>query len=657
MLFIIAFAVMGSLLLVIVTMLSPRNIGKLVDLHVLRRGGRRERASFTGSGPLKRDLAPALPDPLGEPPALANLIDSWLRQDTDLVCAATGRRRSPHEAGGVATPLTIIQMTDPGACRRGRSFHLPNQETRNIRPLTFLTETHRNFTAHFCVSYFQHMKKSRLITKTISILTVGVLSAQIFTNVAPRATATSLPPIYVSIVTHNEQPDSGRYPDFTSSEADFTEQRDAVIAFAEMLHDEGASYNWQSAWNFLLAATMFDDGSTATNGKNIVSYLQSLGFSVNVHGHASSYSYADDAYLIDALGATPSGIMGGFVATPSSSSELEDLWDTQEGNIYSYSWTPTAAWGASGFGHQGDDDVQISGIWKPKNNENFLTHSDSAPLPVIGTYTSDWDGLTDLLTQQANGELDSNSMYTATIMVDQDELLTESERSAIQTKIEALKDETSAGRIIWTTLEDALSTWETTYNSTPSLYQASSHTQLSVTTSHTTEAQNTSEPATTTVSTAGALIKTACDVGATAADPCTAVYYLTSDGQRHAFPNDKVFFTWYENFDDVVTISAEDMAAYTIGKNVTYRPGTRMVKFVSANTVYAVSRRGELRPISSEAVATELYGASWNTQIDDISDAFYGNYVIGNSISSATSYNPSNAEAATPTIEINFNGT
>lgn len=72
MLFIIAIAIMGSVLLVIVTTLFPGNIGKPVDLHLLHRWGKPERASLAGSGSFNRDLAPALPDPLGEPPALAN---------------------------------------------------------------------------------------------------------------------------------------------------------------------------------------------------------------------------------------------------------------------------------------------------------------------------------------------------------------------------------------------------------------------------------------------------------------------------------------------------------------------------------------------------------------------------------------------------------
>ena len=85
MIFIIAVAIMGSLLLVIVITISPKNIGQLVDLHLLRRRGKPERVSFAESSSLNRDLTPALSDPLGEPPVLANR-KRWLRQVTGLVC-------------------------------------------------------------------------------------------------------------------------------------------------------------------------------------------------------------------------------------------------------------------------------------------------------------------------------------------------------------------------------------------------------------------------------------------------------------------------------------------------------------------------------------------------------------------------------------------
>lgn len=125
-------------------------------------------------------------------------------------------------------------------------------------------------------------------------------------------------------------------------------------------------------------------------------------------------------------------------------------------------------------------------------------------------------------------------------------------------------------------------------------------------------------------------------------DPSTqtdsAVYYIGADGKRHAFPNEAVFKTWFANFDDVEIISASELASYPLGANVTYRPGARMVKFQSSPKVYAVDRYGVLRWIGSEAIATSLYGSSWNQQIHDISDAFFRNYTFGETIDSVSDY-------------------
>ena len=79
-------------------------------------------------------------------------------------------------------------------------------------------------------------------------------------------------------------------------------------------------------------------------------------------------------------------------------------------------------------------------------------------------------------------------------------------------------------------------------------------------------------------------------------------YYIGIDGKRHAYPNSKVFFTWYGNFDAVETITPAQLAAYPLGKNVRYRPGVRMVKFTTLNKVYVVARDGSLHWITSEAV-------------------------------------------------------
>lgn len=118
------------------------------------------------------------------------------------------------------------------------------------------------------------------------------------------------------------------------------------------------------------------------------------------------------------------------------------------------------------------------------------------------------------------------------------------------------------------------------------------------------------------------------------------VYALSADGYRHAFPNESVYFTWYSSFDDITKISAADMAKIKLGSNVTYRPGSKMVKFTTGNKVYAVDRGGVLRWVTTEAAARVLYGNDWNTKIDDISDALFGSYSFGAIINSEVDYDP-----------------
>ncbi|MEK7620561.1 MAG: hypothetical protein AAB413_04985 [Patescibacteria group bacterium] len=124
------------------------------------------------------------------------------------------------------------------------------------------------------------------------------------------------------------------------------------------------------------------------------------------------------------------------------------------------------------------------------------------------------------------------------------------------------------------------------------------------------------------------LIKTVCPGGEDVNHPCRAVYFLDNEGKRHAFPNEKVYFTWYVDWTNIYLVDDEVMSSFTLGSNVVYHPATRMVKFITSPTVYAVGRYGVLSPIASEEAAIELYGENWNHQIDDIADVFFGNYDI-----------------------------
>ena len=115
----------------------------------------------------------------------------------------------------------------------------------------------------------------------------------------------------------------------------------------------------------------------------------------------------------------------------------------------------------------------------------------------------------------------------------------------------------------------------------------------------------------------------------------SAVYYCGADGKRYVFPNQGVYASWYGNFSAVLTVSDEELAAMQLGGNVTYRPGTTLVKITTDPKVYAVDRGGVLRWIPSEMLAEELYGSTWRDTVQDVEDIYFSNYAIGTTITAA----------------------
>ena len=131
-----------------------------------------------------------------------------------------------------------------------------------------------------------------------------------------------------------------------------------------------------------------------------------------------------------------------------------------------------------------------------------------------------------------------------------------------------------------------------------------------------------------------------------------SVYYLASDGKRYAFPNAGTYATWYADFSTVRTISDQELSTYTLGGNVTDRPGVKLIKINTDPKVYAVSRGGVLHWVQTETLARQLYGTSWNRQIDDVSDGFFSNYTVSSPIANASEYVPTEQTQQTPTINI-----
>lgn len=134
----------------------------------------------------------------------------------------------------------------------------------------------------------------------------------------------------------------------------------------------------------------------------------------------------------------------------------------------------------------------------------------------------------------------------------------------------------------------------------------------------------------------------------------TTVYYIGKDGKRHAFTNEKLYFTWYRDYSQVQVVSQTQLETFPQGANMTYKPGVKMTKFEAADNVYAVSKGGVLNWVTTETVASELYGSDWKMKVDDIPSAFSSDYTFGSDITSVLDYSPSTAMLSVDSPEQNL---
>jgi len=112
------------------------------------------------------------------------------------------------------------------------------------------------------------------------------------------------------------------------------------------------------------------------------------------------------------------------------------------------------------------------------------------------------------------------------------------------------------------------------------------------------------------------------------------VYYI--DGAtRRPFLDSQTFFTYASNFDAVIDVADDYLANYSIGTPMLPMAGTVLVKIQSVNKVYALGADGELRWITSESVASALYGSAWADYVIDVPVTAWGHFTIGDDVTSA----------------------
>jgi len=133
----------------------------------------------------------------------------------------------------------------------------------------------------------------------------------------------------------------------------------------------------------------------------------------------------------------------------------------------------------------------------------------------------------------------------------------------------------------------------------------------------------------------------------------STLYYIASDGNRYIFPNEKTYKSWFADFDEVTTISKEELDNYPLTGNIRYRPGILLVKFIESPRVYAVSENGKIRWVKTERLAKKLYGNSWNLLIDDIPTILFPDYNIGEDVEEDGDFDPDEEINETESIDGN----
>ncbi len=130
----------------------------------------------------------------------------------------------------------------------------------------------------------------------------------------------------------------------------------------------------------------------------------------------------------------------------------------------------------------------------------------------------------------------------------------------------------------------------------------------------------------------------------------TEVYFVNVDGFRYVFPNERVYFSWYENFERVRHVSGYELASIPLGGVVRYRPATRLIKVPDDPKVYAVKGGGKVAWITTEELAVELYGTDWNQKIDDMNPSFFVAYEVADPIMEADDFHTDFIRESTPTV-------
>ena len=289
---------------------------------------------------------------------------------------------------------------------------------------------------------------------------------------------TRLCPVYLTIVSHNEEP-GYVHPDYIENPDFYFENRKFVRKLALAIKGKGAMWNFGSDWNYLMAVAKYDVGdvTSSTSGKNIVRWLvEDMGFEADPHAHETKYNYADVAYLHTVLGVQPSSTVGGFLSEPPDNPQgWEQHIEGIHGQRYpDYFWKADLLWGGAVLRHAGPEHQSTYGMWKPKDKYHFMEHDPAQRLPHIGSGcqalsiggTGSLYGTWKILDAISRRAVPLDGFYTTNPFVPQGFLNDEMIRR-ISDELDALDPYVQQGQVIWSSLSRTARIWEREYRARP----------------------------------------------------------------------------------------------------------------------------------------------------------------------------------------------
>lgn len=101
---------------------------------------------------------------------------------------------------------------------------------------------------------------------------------------------------------------------------------------------------------------------------------------------------------------------------------------------------------------------------------------------------------------------------------------------------------------------------------------------------------------------------------------------------RRPFNDAQTYLTYLSNFNNVMTVTDATLPTLSLGTPMIPKPGVVLVKIQSVNKVYAIDTAGQLRWVTTEALASSIYGSNWSNYVIDIPDTLYPSFKHGSDI-------------------------